>query len=100
MQPAAPLAGGLGISLVDPVRKDNGLVVQGVIVNTSGQSQAIPPMQLSLLDKANQVVQRYKLTPPAIALAPGAHKTFKTVIQPLPPGVTRVTTAFIAKPAP
>jgi hypothetical protein len=100
MPPAAPLGGGLGISLVDPVRQANGLVVQGVIVNTSGQSQAIPPMQLSLLDKANQVVQRYKLTPPAIALAPGAHKTFKTVIQPLPPGVTRVTTAFIAKPAP
>jgi hypothetical protein len=100
MPSAASLAGGLGISLVDPVRKDNGLVVQGVIVNTSGQSQAIPPMQLSLLDKANRVVQRYKLTPPAIALATGAHKTFKTVIQPLPAGVTRVTIAFIAQPVP
>ncbi|HEU4827236.1 MAG TPA: hypothetical protein VFS85_12205, partial [Dongiaceae bacterium] len=72
----------------------------GIIVNSSGQAQTIPPMQLSLMDKANRVVQRYRLTPPAIALAAGEHKAFKTVIQPVPPGVTRVTTAFIAQPVP
>jgi hypothetical protein len=100
VQPAAPTGGGLGISLVDPVRRSDGLVVQGVIVNTSGRAQAVPPMQLSLVNEANQVVQRYKLEPPAVTLADGEHKAFKTVIQPVPPDVTRVTTAFIAQPPP
>jgi hypothetical protein len=100
MQPAALTGGGLGISLVGPVRNDSGLVVQGVIVNASGRDQTVPAMQLSLVNKANQVVQRYKLEPPAVTLANGEHKAFKTVIQPVPPGITRVTTAFIAQPAP
>jgi hypothetical protein len=86
--------------LVDPVRKSNGLLVQGVIVNTSSETQAIPPMEVSLLNSANQVVQRSVLSAPVSTLASGERKTFKMLVQPLPPNIARLTVAFMSTAAP
>ncbi|HEY3147772.1 MAG TPA: hypothetical protein VGJ75_15550, partial [Dongiaceae bacterium] len=94
-QPAARTSEGLGISLVDPVRSDSGLLVQGVIVNLSGQARPIPPMRVELLNSANQVVQRSLVRAPVGTLAGGEHRTFKTLVQPLPPNIARVSVAFI-----
>jgi len=99
-QPAARTSAGLGISLVDPVRKNNGLLVQGVIVNTSTQAQAVPAMQISLLNSANQVVQRSVVQAPAGTLGQGQHKTFRTLVQPLPPTTARVNVSFISTATP
>jgi hypothetical protein len=94
-QPAARTSEGLGISLVDPVRSDSGLLVQGVIVNLSSQARPIPPMRVELLNSANQVVQRSLVRAPVGTLAGGEHRTFKTLVQPLPPNIARVSVAFI-----
>ena len=99
-QPAARTSAGLGISLVDPVRKNNGLLVQGVIVNTSTQAQTVPAMQISLLNSANQVVQRSVVQAPAGTLGQGQHKTFRTLVQPLPPNTARVNVSFISTATP
>ena len=46
--PAATSGEGLQISLVDPVRKNDGLLIQGVVINTSNEVRAIPTMLGSL----------------------------------------------------
>ena len=92
---AARAGEGLGISLVDPVRRKDGLLVQGVIVNGGAQAEAIPAMRLTILDKADQVVQRSILRLPPDTLAQGQHKAFKALVQPLPPNAARLTAAFI-----
>jgi hypothetical protein len=96
-QPAPVAAGqGLQITLVDPVRRNDGLLIQGVVINNSSQVQAIPTMQGSLENQAGQEVRRWTFQPPVETLAPGARANFTTQVSPLPPGVTRASVAFIA----
>jgi hypothetical protein len=99
-QPAARTGAGLGISLVDPVRKDHGLLIQGIIVNSSAEPQAVPPMQISLLNSANQVVQRSIVKAPGITIGQGQPKSFKAFVEKLPPNISRVTVAFIGSGTP
>jgi hypothetical protein len=90
---------GLGISLVDPVRTSSGMVVHCIIVNTSSQTQAIPPMDVSLLNSAGQVVEHSVLRAPVDALARGERKKFRILVQPLPPDSARLTVAFTSPTA-
>ncbi|WP_162917391.1 hypothetical protein [Dongia deserti] len=86
----------LGLSLVDPIKARDGLVVQGIIVNGSGRSQIVPPVQISVENKAGQILQRWNMRPPISQLPAGQHKAFKVVLQSLPPTVSRVNAAFLA----
>jgi hypothetical protein len=98
--PAAAINPGLEIALVDPVRRNDGLLLQGVVINTTGQPQYIPAMQATLQDSAGQALRRWVFNPPVRELAPGARANFKTEVRPLPPGVARASVAFIAGAAP
>lgn len=94
-KPAALTSGGLGISLVEPVWKDKGLLVQGIIVNTSDQTQAVPLLHISLLNSAGQLV-RYSVTKASIdTLARGERWTFKIMLQPVPSTAKRMTVSLI-----
>jgi hypothetical protein len=94
-EPAALTSGGLGISLVEPVWKDKGLLVQGIIVNTSDQTQAVPPLHISLLNSAGQLL-RYSVTKASIdTLARGERWTFKIILQPVPSTAKRMTVSLI-----
>jgi Protein of unknown function (DUF3426) len=95
-QPAATSARGLNIVLVDPVRQNDGLLVQGVVVNSSSQPQVVPAMQGSLENQAGQEVRRWVFNPPVRQLGPGQRANFKTEVRPLPAGVARATVAFIS----
>lgn len=99
-QSAALSSRGLEISLIDPKRTSNGLLVEGTIVNASDQSQAIPPMEIILLNSLNQVVQRSVLRAPSSGLVQGERKTFKLLVRPLPPNVSRVTVGFSSTATP
>ena len=90
-------AQGLQISLVDPVRRNDGLIVQGVVINTSNQVRAIPTMQGSLETAAGQEVRRWQFQPPVQTLKPGERADFTTEVRPIPPGVTRASVAFLAQ---
>jgi hypothetical protein len=89
-------AQGLQISLVDPVRRNDGLIVQGVVINTSNQVRAIPTMQGSLETAAGQEVRRWQFQPPVKTLGPGERAAFATEVRPVPAGVSRASVAFIA----
>jgi hypothetical protein len=96
-QPAA--AGeGLQIALVEPVRRNDGLVIQGVVINTSSRMQTIPTMQGSLEDQAGQEVRRWVFQPPVQSLAPGARANFRTEVRPIPTGIARASVAFVGAP--
>jgi hypothetical protein len=89
---------GLEIALADPVRQNDGLLIQGVVINNTDQVQAVPSMQGSLENQAGQEVRRWVFPPPVETLAPGGRASFKTEVNPLPPGATRASVAFIAAP--
>lgn len=95
--PAVPVsAEGLQISLIDPVRSSDGLIIQGVVTNTSNEMRAIPTMQGSLETSTGQEVRRWQFQPPVATLGPGERANFKTEVRPVPPGVARASVAFIA----
>ena len=94
---AAPSAEDLQIALVDPVRRNDGLLIQGVVMNTGSQVRTIPMMQGSLENSAGQEVRRWEFQPPVQTLQPGARADFKTEVHPIPPGVTRASVAFLAQ---
>ena len=103
MAPAAPqptpvAAGdrGLHIALVRPVRRNDGLLIQGVVTNTSSQVQALPTMQGSLENQAGQEVRRWVFQPPVAQLQPGQRANFSTEVRQIPSGVARASVAFIA----
>jgi len=98
-QPTPVAAGdrGLQIALVSPVRRSDGLLIQGVVINTSAQVQAIPTMQGSLENQAGQEVRRWVFQPPVAQLQPGARANFSTEVRPIPAGIARASVAFIAQ---
>jgi hypothetical protein len=94
--PASSVTGqGLNIVLVDPVRQDSGLLIQGVVINSSNQPQTVPTMQGSLEDRGGQEMRRWVFNTPVRQLAPGERVNFKTEVRPVPTGVARVTVAFL-----
>jgi hypothetical protein len=96
-QPAVPVsAEGLQISLLDPVRRNGGLIIQGVVTNTSSEMRAIPTMQGSLETSTGQEVRRWEFRPQVTTLGPGERANFNTEVRPVPPGVARASVSFIA----
>jgi hypothetical protein len=67
--PASVLYQGLDIDLAQPMRRNNGLLVQGTIANTTSQVQTVPAMQAMLQDANGGDVQRWVFHPPVNTLA-------------------------------
>jgi len=93
---AATAAQGLQIALADPVRRNDGLLIQGAIINTSNAVRAIPTMQGSLENAAGQEMRRWIFQPPVQSLQPGERANFSTEVRPIPTGTARASVAFIA----
>jgi hypothetical protein len=93
---AATSAEGLQIALENPVRRNDGLLIQGAVVNTSGQVRAVPTMQGSLENAAGQEMRRWVFQPPVRTLQPGERANFSTEVRPIPAGTARASVAFIA----
>lgn len=100
--PVAPIAAatseGLSIALVDPVRRNDGLLIQGVIINNGNTPQMVPAMQGSLVDASGRELRRWVFHPQVTQLAPGARANFKTEVRPVPADVARANVAFTATP--
>lgn len=92
--PAVATGQGLNIVLVEPVRRGDGLLIQGVVINSSSQPQMVPTMQASLENQAGQEVRRWVFAPPVKQLGPGERANFRTEVRPLPAGVARANVAF------
>lgn len=83
---------GLTVTLVDPTRGPDGLVVQGVVTNTTEQTKMMPLLQVTLHDQSGQEIGRRVLQPSVKTLAPGDRMTFRTaMLQPSGPAQVKVT---------
>lgn len=91
-----PAANGLEIALVKPVKQNNGLLIQGTVLNNTSQVMPVPAMQATLKDAAGQDLRRWVFNPPVNQLAPGQRAVFKTEVRPVPAGAARANVAFIA----
>jgi hypothetical protein len=85
---------GLDIAMGEIVRRNNGLLIQGTVTNTSSQAQAIPPMQAMLQDAAGRDVQRWVFHPTVATLAPGARMAFQTEVRPVGNDIASASVSF------
>jgi hypothetical protein len=92
---AAPaIYSGLDIAMGEIIRRNNGLLIQGTVTNTSGQVQTIPPMQATLQDASGRDVQRWIFHPTASTLAPGARMAFRTEVRPVGADIASASVSF------
>lgn len=92
--PAPVMYDGLDIAMGEVIRRNNGLLIQGTVTNTSGQVQAIPPMQATLQDAAGRDVKRWIFHPTASTLAPGARMAFQTEVRPVGNDIASASVSF------
>jgi hypothetical protein len=85
---------GLNISMAEPMRRNNGLLVQGTVTNTTNQVQMVPALQATLQDSTGRDVQRWVFQPSANTLAPGARAAFQTEVRPVSNNISTVVVGF------
>lgn len=91
-------AGGLEISLLDPVAQTVGdqriLVIQGMVTNDGNAPRTVPMLEATLHDQAGTVLTRWTFAPERAQLEPGESSTFRTEIRQAPAATSRVNVAF------
>jgi hypothetical protein len=91
-------AGGLKISLLDPVARavdgQRTLMIQGLITNGSSEAKTVPMLEATLHDQTGTVLTRWTFAPEKAQLDPGESATFRTEIQEAPAATSRVNVAF------
>jgi predicted Zn finger-like uncharacterized protein len=89
---ASPLA--LVTTHMDRQRLASGnelLTVTGRVINPTGRSQDVPPLQAQLKTKAGRIVYSWTIAPPARSLAPGASASFNSAEVNVPAGGDELT---------
>lgn len=86
---------GLEIILVDPLRRDTTLVVQGVVSNTTERTKRLPDMQANLLDKSGRKLTFAVIKPRKSELSAGERMRFRTEIPNAPPATARIDVEFV-----
>lgn len=86
---------GLEIILVDPLRQDTTLVVQGVVANTTAQTKRLPGMQAVLLDGSGRKLTFAVIEPRKSELSAGERMRFRTEIPNAPSATARIDVEFI-----
>ena len=97
MSPQAMSTAGLTITLLDPLRSPDGLLVQGVVTNTTAQTKRMPLMQVTLRNDMGQEISHRVIQPSVATLAPGGRMTFRTALEQ-PSGPAKVNVALIPYP--
>jgi hypothetical protein len=88
---------GMTITLAKPQKNDNGILVQGTVVNTTAQTKSMPLLQVTLQNASGQEVQRSIIQPNVPQLAPGERLIFKTQMAN-GNGATKVNVKFMSDP--
>lgn len=89
---ASPLA--LVTTHMDRQRLASGqetLNVTGRVINNTGQSQDVPPLQAQLRSRSGQLVYKWTIAPPAATLPPGGSASFNSTEVSVPPGGDELT---------
>ncbi|MGH6949137.1 MAG: FxLYD domain-containing protein [Kiloniellales bacterium] len=85
----------LEITLVDPLKRDDILIVQGVVTNTGPSTRQVPPMQAVLLDSQGRRLTHATIEPHLGELGPGERMNFKSEIAAVPQSTARVNVSFL-----
>jgi hypothetical protein len=85
---------GLEITLVDPLRVGDSLVIQGVVVNTAQQAREVPALEATLRDAQGGVLKRWVFNPGQSRLEPGERLKFKTNAPPTMLNASKVQVSF------
>jgi hypothetical protein len=88
---------GLSITLSKPVQNETGVLVQGVVTNTTAQTKRMPLMQVTLQDVSGQDIRRSIIQPSVATLGPGQKLTFKTQMVN-GAGAAKVNVKFVSTP--
>lgn len=88
---------GLTITLSKPVQNEAGVLVQGVVTNTTTQTKRMPLMQVSLQDVSGQEIRRSIIQPRVAELGPGQRLTFRTQMLN-GAGAKKVHVKFVSEP--
>lgn len=67
------------------------LAVSGRVINPTGESQPVPPIQAQLHSSSGQLVYSWTIAPPARTLAPGQSATFNSAEVNVPAGGDELT---------
>lgn len=86
---------GLEVTLVDPLRRDTTLVVQGIVTNTAQQPKRLPGMQATLLDASGSALSRAPIEPLKSELSAGEHTRFKAEFPNAPEATARIDIEFV-----
>lgn len=86
---------GLEVTLVDPLRRDTTLVVQGIVTNTTEQTKRLPGMQAILLDKSGRTLTRAAIEPGKSELLAGERTRFKAEVPNVPAATARIDVEFV-----
>jgi predicted Zn finger-like uncharacterized protein len=89
---ASPLA--LVTTHMDRQRLASGnelLTVTGRVINPTGRSQDVPPLQAQLKTRTGRIVYSWTIAPPARSLAPGASASFNSAEVNVPAGGDELT---------
>lgn len=73
---------------------DTTLVVAGRVLNSGSAAQAVPPVEVVLLDAAGAVLATRAVRPGAASLAPGADTGFTVRFEDFPPAVADLRLSF------
>ncbi len=76
----APASNGLTITLDKPVQNDMGVLIRGVVTNTTAHTKHLPLLQVTLQDASGQAIRRSIIQPSAAELGPGQRLIFKDQI--------------------
>ena len=88
----SPLA--LVTTHMDRQRLESGnelLTVTGRVINPTGKSQDVPPLEAQLKTKAGKIVYSWTIAPPARSLPAGASASFNSAEVNVPPGGDELT---------
>ncbi|HEY8435352.1 MAG TPA: hypothetical protein VIK68_12200, partial [Sphingomicrobium sp.] len=88
----SPLA--LVTTHMDRQRLESGnelLTVTGRVINPTGKSQEVPPLEAQLKTKAGKIVYSWTIAPPARSLPAGASASFNSAEVNVPPGGDELT---------
>jgi hypothetical protein len=92
------VAKGLRVYLVNPRNEQvdgvDTLVVQGIVVNTSGRPRPVPPLTAEVEGPDGTILKQWTFNPSANELAPGQSVSFQTQLTGPPDGTKTVRVKF------
>ena len=85
----------LSITLVDPLRQNNNLIVQGIVLNSGSRTHRLPGLAAVLLDRHGTQLSQVPISVSKDRLEPGERLRFKSEVTDPHPATARIDVVFV-----